>query len=400
MNIRTLTVTLVIFICSAFMTLNAAIDQTYVERILKENNGFIDFIDTCVTNFAPDKKDVLFGIYEKHFNAEIMFLQGEYKKAFNLVYESQKDMAGLYEYILNELYLEDSKKILGSFAPLIIRSKNTLARQYLTLGYRDRTLAVTDYKVGEASHPELYSYKIFKYRDAINYARRSKRYALLSLYTSQDIDTKRKIYNLMLKRENEKKNPFFSRFVAKFKVGTDQNDPDKKEVIIDDEYIVEKDKPWEKYMEENGSATDSKTTGNNTDNKTDVKESFEGKVARQVRFRKEQQVARYLQNGEFDKAEPVIREYVDEYNFKLILSTLEYLSSADPHGGEGATDRKIDYSTMINQHRDNYHILKDEKSVLQISAGKVRVLDDMDTNKDKENIETKKDNENIETPGK
>jgi hypothetical protein len=186
----------IIFVFSTIFSFSyGAIDQTYVERILKENSDFIAFIDYGVTNFAPDKKEELFNIYQKHFNGEIAYLQGDYKRAFDSVYDSQKDMVALYEKILTDYYLEDSKNILDNIAPEIIKSKDAAARQYLTLGYRDRTLARTHYTVGEASHPKLYSYKLYKYVDAINMARRAKRYGFIAIYTGQPHAIIFKIYN-------------------------------------------------------------------------------------------------------------------------------------------------------------------------------------------------------------
>lgn len=376
MKIKTGLFTLFIFVCSALMNLSAAIDQTYVERILKENREFIDFLDICVTNFAPDKKDDLFNIYQKHFNGEVAYLQGEYKRAFDYVYDSQNDMVVLYEYVLTELYMEDSKNLLDGLAPVIIRSKNNLARQYLTLGYRDRAVARTFYVSGEASYPKLYSYKIFKYREGVTYARRAKRYSLLALYTGQNLEVKRKIYNQLFKTENSEGRPFFSRFV-------DKNDED---------YIKEMNRTWEEYQKEAGSGTDEKKAA---DGAGEVKKegnvvepAFEGRVEKQVRFRKEQVVARYLINGEFDKAELIIRSYVNDYNYKLIMATLVYLDSADTHTGEGAAaDKKKDYAGMMVHHKDNYHVLRQEKSILEELVGQVRVADDV--KKDDEVIETK-----------
>jgi len=373
MKIRTILCAAVIFICPAVSHLSAAIDQTYVERILRENREFVDFIDECVTNFAPDKRDDLFNIYQKHFNGEVAFLQGEYKRAFDYVYDSQKDMVLLYEHMLTEYYLEDSKNLLDGLAPAIIRSKNNLARQYLTLGYRDRTVSRNFYTIGEASHPRLYSYKIFKYREGITYSRRAKRYAFLSLYTGQDLQVKRKIYNRMFKTENEQGRPFFSRFV-------DKND---------DEYIKEMNKTWEDYSKETAdSEKEVKTSDTAAGGGSDGSEPyFEKKIEKQVRFRKEKQVSRYLINGEFDKAELIIRTYVDDYNFKLIMSTLTYLESADTHKDEGA-DKKKDYAAMIVHHKDNYHILKQEKSILEEMVGNVRVIDAVKKESDTQVIET------------
>lgn len=368
MKIKTGFVAIILTVITGFSASYSAIDQTYVERILKDNRDFIDFIDLGVTNFSPESKNDLFTIYQKHFNAEVAFLQSDYKRAFDNVYDSQKDMVTLYEKVLTEFYLEDSKNILDNIAPEIIRSKDPAARQYLTLGYRDRTLARTDYIVGEASHPKLYSYKIYKYVDAINMARRAKRYGFIAIYTSQTPAGKLKIYNQLFKSENENGSLFFKRFV-------DKNEQD---------YIKEMNRTYEEYEKEyqdGGTGTQTVKEGSADTQKTEsaeIKEAaFEGKVSRSVRFRKEQRVARYLLNGEFDKAEPIIRSYVDNYNFKLITATLKTLSEQGTHTGEGEpVSSKQDYAKLIQHHNDNYGILNG-KSVLGSMVGDVKVIDDM-----------------------
>lgn len=375
MRIRKYFSSFIILIILGVTSSFAAVDQTYVERILKENRDFVDFIDLCVTNFTPEKKNELFNIYQKHFNAEVAFLQGDYQRAFDNVYDSQKDMVALYELILTEFYLEDSKNILDGFAPEIIRSKNTSAKQYLTLGYRDRTLARTFYVSGEASYPKLYSYKIYKYLEAINMARRSKRYAFIALYTGQNSQMKLKIYNQMFKSENEKGGLFFKRFV-------DKNEKD---------YIQEMNKTYEEYEQElakqsnaaEGNAKPVDNTGTaagggsdgNTETAAMKTATFEKKMERSVRFRKEQRVARYLLNEEFDKAEVIIRPYVEDYNFKLILATFNTLDSEGSHTTEGEnTTAKKDYKKFIQHHNDNYNIFN-VKSVLDSVVGNVKVID-------------------------
>jgi len=366
MKIKTGIIAIFLIILAGFTTSYSAIDQTYVERILKENRDFIEFIDYGVTNFSPESKNDLFTIYQKHFNAEVAFLQGEYKRSFDNVYDSQKDMVTLFEKLLVDFYLEDSKNILDNIAPEIIRSKDPIARQYLTLGYRDRTLARTHYTVGEASHPKLYSYKIFKYVDAINMARRAKRYGFIAIYTSQTSAGKLKIYNQMFKTETENGSLFFRRFV-------DKNEQD---------YIKEMNKTEEELEKEYASGGAGSQNGATGEAKkadgTEVKEAaFEGRVSRSVRFRKEQRVARYLLNGEFDKAEPIIRSYVDNYNFKLITATLRTLADKGAHTGEGEpVASKQDYAKLIQHHNDNYVILNN-KSILGSMVGDVKVIDDV-----------------------
>jgi hypothetical protein len=366
----------------------AGIDQAYVERLIKQNREFIDFIDVCITNFNMDKKDDLLTIYQKHFNGEVAYLQANYKRAFDEIYSSQKDMAALYELFLTEYYLEDSKNILDEFASNIIKSKNPIAKHYLNLGYRDRALARNLYVAGEAAYPKLYSYKIHKYLDAINLSRRAKRYAFIALYAGQDGKTKLSIYNHMFKIENENGVSFFKRFV-------DKNEKD---------YIAEMNKTYEEYESEtqkdqpDNSSEENKSSGSDASNIA----PFERKAERKSKFRKEQNVAHYILYEEFDKAENIIRTYVEKYNFKLIMATLSALGE-DSHVGEsnatasesGASSEKKDYKQFVNHHNDNYLILKEKESALESVAGKARIIDEVKKDNkidDEERIESNKGN--------
>ncbi len=356
----------------------AAIDQTYVERILKDNRRYIEFINVCVSNFAPDKKDELFAVYQKHFNGEVAFLQGDYKRAFDNVYSSQKDMELLYEYILTVHYLEDSKNMLDGLAPEIIRSKNSLSRQYLALGYRDRTVARTHYVVGDATYPKLHSYKIFKYEEGIKMARRAKRYGLLSLYSGQNLEIKRSIYNQLFKKENEEGVIFFNRFV----------DKDEKE------YIAEMNKSYPEYEKEYEEKLKALKGGEGELNPMGQSMVFEMKVARGVRFRREQQVAGYLINGEFQKAEQIIRPYIDNYIYKLIQATVDTLSgkTGDQTEEQVAADKER-YAKLMTHHMDNYSLLTGD-SILDGLVGSVRVIDDV--KKESDDIDG---NETVEKQG-
>ena len=339
-------------------------DQPNIERIVKQNREFINYIDKCVTNFNMDKKNDLFTIYQKHFNAEVAYLQADYKRAYDEIISSQKDMVALYEFILTEYYLEDSKNILDKFASGILISKNSIARQYLSLGYRDRAVARTLYVAGETAYPKLYSYKLYKYMEAITLIRRAKKYAFIALYTSQDGKTKLRIYNQLFK--DEKDIVFFNRFV----------DKDEKA------YIAEMNKTYEEYLSEtqNKQSDDNNTT------------PFEGRAERSSRFRKEQRVAQYILNEEFYKAEAIIRSYVDNYNFKLIMATLNVLGDEASHTGESTSDKGTDYKQYINHHKDNHLILLSEKSALEMVAGDAKIIDyikgaDKKTNDDQQQIE-------------
>ncbi len=319
-------------------------DQITTERIIKENKHFINFIDITITNFGDQKLDEFQKVYNKHFNAEVAYLQADYPRAYKRIYSSQGDMVKLYEDVLKNYYLEDSKNILDKLAPDIIRSKDAKAKHYLTLGYRDRTVGWTHYTIGDATNPKQYSQKLYKYEEAIKMARRAKKYGFLAMFQSQSPAMKVRIYNELLEKNKEQGNLFFNRFL-----GLDEK-----------RYIDELNNTFKEY--------DKKIK----DRPGDAK--FENFVQRRVRFKKEARLARYLLNQEFDKAEFEMRQYVQDFNFKLIDSTLTVLSKEKKESR--LTAGKISYDDMRVHLLDNYNRLKKE-SALSGLIEKVRVEDDI-----------------------
>ena len=87
-------------------------DQTTTERVLNENKGFIDFMDVCVTNFGDEQRERFREIYRHHFNAEVAFLQSDYKAAFKRLYLSEGVNAGLFADMARDIYLEDRKSVV------------------------------------------------------------------------------------------------------------------------------------------------------------------------------------------------------------------------------------------------------------------------------------------------
>lgn len=335
-------------------------DQTTTERILKENKSFVEFINICVTNFAEEKKDDLKKAYEKHFNADVAFLQSDYRRAYKRVYASQGDMENLYRDLVKNHYLEDSKSILDQLAPGIIRTKNNRARLYLTLGYRDRTVSWVHYTVADASNPKLFSYKMYKYVDAIKMARRAKRYAFLALFESQSMEIKKKIYNQLSRMERDMSNRYMNRFID----------------LGEQDYINEIGRSYEDY--EKAESAKSEAAGKKAGEKSiqdiiDAK-TYEAKVEKRVRFRNETRTARYLMNGEFDQAEDIMRKHIDDFNFKLIIATFEVLSAAGE--AERAGSEKLDYEKMKVHLLDNYSRLA-KKSLLDGLVDSIKVEDDI-----------------------
>lgn len=345
-------------------------DQTTTERIIRENKEFVEFLNISLSNFSRDKKDDFLKCYEKHFNGEIAFLQSDYRRAYKRVYSSQEDMVKLYEHSLRDRYLANSKDLLDKLAPSIIRSKNARARLYLTLGYRDRTVSWTHYTVGEASNPKLFSYKIFKYEEGIKMARRSKRYGFLALFESQKDETKRRIYNLMMKKEKETGNVFFNRFID----------------LPEDQYIREMNKSIEEL--EKADQTKEKST--------EAKASDEKKLERRVRYRKEKRTAEFLIEHDFDQAEDIMRTYITDFNYKLIDATLVTLGSmkGEVEGPEGA----INFEELRLHLLDNYGRLSGESLIKEIS-GMVKVEDALEKLPDEVEEQDKKP-ESVKTPEK
>jgi hypothetical protein len=342
-------------------------DQTTTERMLKENRDFIEFMDVCVSNFGKDRirqyREKFFEIYQFHFNAQVFFLQSDYKNAFTNVRLSQGKHTQLYAEILKDIYLEDAKDILDKFAPYIIRSKNTRARLYLTLGYRDRAVSKNFEKIGNASRPKLFSYKLHKYVEAIKFARRAKRYGFLALYESLDNKTKRDIYVHLLEMERESGNKFYNRFLKH----------------SDKTIIDEIDRTFEEYEKEGKSLKEKKDIETNEGSlKKGDGSTFEKRIEKRVRFRKEKILARHILNLEFDRAEDSIREYVKDFNFKIILATFEILAARKK--GED-----FNYNSFFVHHYDNYSRLPEkEKPLLEEFSKVVKVTDDIPKEKEKE----------------
>lgn len=359
-------VAVLMVVMSHGVTLHAFTDQITTERILSENKHFIHFMDLCVTNFAEDKKELFQQAYNDHFNAEVAFLQSDYKRAYLRIRSSQEKLVQLYAHVLNAVYLEDSKGILDSLAPGVIRSKDSKARLYLTLGYRDREVGWTQYTIGDATNPKLFSYKIYKYEEGIKMARRAKRYGFLALFESQAPEVKRKIYEELMKTEAEEKDSiFFGRFIGK----DDQAYIDEMARQYDDY-----EKSIEEELKQESAGTASAEEGEEEKKVNPL--ALEKRVARRVRFRNEKRVAEFLINHDFNQADDIIRKYIDDFNFKLIIATFK-VKQESAGGAEGEGEKKgIAYDTYRNHLMDTYRRYTKDSALDDILKN-VKVEDDI-----------------------
>jgi len=374
-------VVLFIFITPAFTFK----DQITTERVVKDNEYFLFFLNVCITNFGDQKMiDRLKEIYQKHFNGQIAYLQSDYPRCYKNIYESQKKQVSLFADITLNLYLKDAKNILDSMAPSIISSKDVIARKYLSLGYRSRTVGKNHYIIGDASNPKICSYIINRYIKAIKKIRRSKKYAFLSLFKSQEPEIKKKIYNHLFRTEQGNGNPFYSRFMNK----------------EGDSFLKEINRTFEDYRESSEVALvpeqkEDKAIDNET-LKQDEKQ-FEPIVSRKVRFRTEISVARGMLFSEFKKTENYIRKYITDFNFKIIKATIEVVSSKSKEG------KRVEGDSIYNIHHiDNYARLS-KKSLLLAGLEFLKVEDDtiideyIDGEEQDKEIEGNRDNESSDS---
>ncbi len=156
-------------------------DQISSDRFLQENKYFINYINIAITNFGTKKEIELFNKAAMHdFWAQVAYLQSNYKRTYTEIRKSQETQVDLYARTI-DIYLSNAKKLLDRIAPTIIRSKDSKARLYLSLGYRDLTESKSQQVIAHHSSKRLYSYKIKRYIEAIKLSRRSKRYAILAI---------------------------------------------------------------------------------------------------------------------------------------------------------------------------------------------------------------------------
>lgn len=329
----------VFFTCSVWV--NSFADQLTADRAIQENKEFIEFMDVPISNFGEKYKETFKDIYQIHFNAEVAYLQSDYNRAFRNVYESQKKQADCYSQVVRD-YLEETKKFLDSISPEVIKSKNKKARLYLNLAYRDREVARTHHTVADASNPKLCSNKIYKYIEAIKILRRARRYGFLAMFESQTDETKKKIYNHLFEIEREKGNLFYVRFISK----TEQEIIDEMQKEYYDVQVTAVNAPASKQ-----------------------EETYEKRIEKRARFRDERRAAEYLLTAEFEKAEPIIRDYIKDFNFNLIVAAIEFLFV-----NKSPIISNYTVEQLKRFHDDNYSRYY-SPSTLNAFAGDIKVVD-------------------------
>jgi AraC-like DNA-binding protein len=185
-------------------------DQTNLGLLIDENKKNLSFLNVALSNMAPPQgsetqegeptKNLDFPQYEiikeinqLDFNGNMWYLQSNYSLAFRQLRNAQSKMKDGYEFATQK-YLEDTRALLESSAPYIIRSEDAISKSLLRLGFRDLRNAEDKFLMAFNSSPYQYRYKILLYSEAITVLRRGKRFAILAMLASKTPDEDKEEY--------------------------------------------------------------------------------------------------------------------------------------------------------------------------------------------------------------
>lgn len=325
-------------------------DRTSSERILKENKAFIEFMDASITNLKQDVSDSYARSYGLHFNADLNHMLGEYSAAYKKIYASQREMAKISSDMLKEQYLESSKKIFGAIAAFLVKNQNPTAHSYLSSAYADIASASDMLTVGEGSYRKVYSYKIFKFQEGIQKVRRGQRHAFMAIFEGLSPETRVKVYHEIVKQERESgRGLFFSRFLDK----------------EGDAFNEELERPYEDVMKNEEA---DRTTMAEKAAQNQSQDFVERRLDSKRRYKKEIRTAKLLRDGNFMPAEYVMREYIPDFNFRLLTAMFTVLENEEDAP-------RLDYGDMKIRLIDDYGMLAKD-SVLKTIAQNVQVDED------------------------
>ncbi|MCS6983688.1 MAG: hypothetical protein NZM25_01000 [Leptospiraceae bacterium] len=157
-------------------------DRAGIERKLKENRYFLEFINAGISNFGDEKsRQLLQKAATEHYRAYRAYLQGHYDISHDYIRQSQLILRDLYVYMYDNIYRRDALYLLKSNSVVVVSSRDERAIKLLNLGYRDVKHADIYRKKGYHYPEHLYSIKIYSYIDGIKYLRQAKRYAFLAI---------------------------------------------------------------------------------------------------------------------------------------------------------------------------------------------------------------------------
>ncbi len=156
-------------------------EQRYAEKGLKDNRFFMYYINATVTNMGTDEDKTAFReIIRRDIICQFFYMRFMFAYSFDQIRIVQEELIELYHRKLND-EMKLTTSMLNELAAQTIQSRDSDARQYLRLGYRNIKLAKIEIGMADAFKPTLYSMRLHKYVRAMKQIKEAKRFAILIL---------------------------------------------------------------------------------------------------------------------------------------------------------------------------------------------------------------------------
>lgn len=195
---------LFVFICAVFLFViynpllaqrsqssNHAGEQRNAEKGLRDNRYFIYYLNTTVSNYGNSEQQNAFRqIIQRDIMSQFLYMKFMFYESFSTIRREQKDLIELYRIFLDQ-DISSTKKMLDSFAAIVITSKDPLARHYIMLGYREMTSTKTEMIMADNYRLSLYSMRLYKYVKAMKRIKEAKKYGFFAVIrANQSIEDK------------------------------------------------------------------------------------------------------------------------------------------------------------------------------------------------------------------
>lgn len=202
---RALIVSVMTFVFAGFLSTEASAQRTKTsqrageqrkaETALKDNRYFFYFIDSSISNLGSDEEKKLFReAIQRDILAQLLYMKFQFKESYGEIRKAQRILIELYgKTLVRDIGIAGG--LLNASAPRVIELKDSRARSYLHLGYRDMKNAQTALMIGDNITEKLYSMRLYQYVRAIKLAKHAKRYAFLSLIEISTPREERRLVN-------------------------------------------------------------------------------------------------------------------------------------------------------------------------------------------------------------
>jgi hypothetical protein len=155
-------------------------EQRKAEKGLNDNRYFIYFLNSTISNYGTDEQKKIFReVIQRDIMSQFLYMKFMFYDSFVQIRKAQNQLITLYKESL-KADTEQTKLQLDMFAPLVVNSKDALARHYLQLGYRETVNTRIEMGMADNYHETLYSMRLYKYVKAIKRIKEAKKYGFFA----------------------------------------------------------------------------------------------------------------------------------------------------------------------------------------------------------------------------